>query len=352
MPARTLHESHFAPHATRSDEHGGRVHAEPDDPLRTPFEVDRHRIVSCTAFRRLLYKTQVLAPSDYDHFRTRMTHTIEVAQIARTLAGALRVNEALVEAITLAHDLGHPPFGHAGETALDELMVDHDGFNHNAHSLRVVEFLEHPYPAFRGLNLTRATLAGMSDHSTQYDAPSGGATHPTVEAQVASLADRIAYNLHDLEDAIGAEWVRRTDLAGLALWCQAEARLNLPSQTRALHAARRSVLDAMLGLLLGDVARCADQPDVAFSTSMEAHLVDLERFLAERVYRHPEVAATDDEGRGMIRTLFVAFTRNPARMPKRFAARVDELGLERVVCDYIAGMTDRFCQEQVRRCAV
>lgn len=326
-----------------------RLHTEVEDPLRRPFEVDRHRIVSCTAFRRLLYKTQVLAPAHYDHFRTRMTHTIEVAQVARTLSRSLRADEDLAEAIALAHDLGHPPFGHAGEQALNERMVDHGGFNHNAHSLRVVEFLEHPYPAFRGLNLTRGTLAGMSDHSTRYDRPSAGTVRASVEAQVASLADRIAYNLHDMEDAIGAEWVDRDDLRGLELWCQAEARSNPSQQTEGLHALRRSVLDAMLGLLLSDAARCVDRPDFALSSVVEGQLVELEQFLAERVYRHPDVVATDAEGHEMIRMLFVTFTQNPARMPKRFASRVGEQGLERVVCDYIAGMTDRFCQEQVRK---
>lgn len=329
-----------------------RVHAEIADPLRNPFEVDRHRVISCTAFRRLLYKTQVLAPSHYDHFRTRMTHTLEVAQVARTLVRRLRADEDLAEAITLAHDLGHPPFGHAGEAELNERMSAHGGFNHNAHSLRVVEYLEHPYPAFRGLNLTRATLDGLRAHSTRYDAPTCTDDRPNVETQIASWADRIAYNLHDLEDAIGAEWINRQALRRLVLWRQAAAGTNLPQPTGSLHGMRRSILDSMLGLLLADLASGADRPALTLSNPMEAHLVELEQFLAERVYRHPEVVATDAQGRGMIRTLFLTYVNDPAQMPVRFTSRIDDLGVERVVCDYIAGMTDRFCQEQVRKLTV
>jgi dGTPase len=280
-----------------------------------------------------------------------MTHTIEAAQIARTLARRLGVNDELAEVITLAHDLGHPPFGHAGEAALDELMAEQGGFNHNAHSLRVVEYLEHPYPAFRGLNLTRATLDGLHEHSTRYDAPSSAGERSSVEGKVASLADRVAYNLHDLEDAIGADWIQRSDLSGLALWRQAEARSNLSFEKGALPAIRRSVLDAMLGIFLADAMQRADQPDAALSPGTEAQLVELERFLAQRVYRHPEVVATDARGQRMIRMLFDAFVRKPPLLPKRFSSRIEELGVARVVCDYIAGMTDRFCDEQVLRIA-
>ena len=378
-------EDHLAPYAIRSPAACGRVHDEPVDPLRGPFELDRHRIIESAAFRRLEQKTQVFAPTHHDHFRTRMTHTLEATQVARCLAQALRANESLAEAITLAHDLGHPPFGHAGEAALNMAMADHGGFNHNTHSLRVVTYLEHPFPAFRGLNLTREALDGLSTHATTYDMPilpepraSARADTPTeshasacadagpsVEARIASIADRIAYNCHDLEDAIGAGFVGLDDLAGLSLWREAYERVTRPADQRPIHAIRRAVLDAMLDALLTDVAaasrpllasirspeaaRCATDPLVLLSESADAKLAAVERFLLERVYRHPAVAKTDSEGRAMIVALFEAYRRDPGRMPNRFSARVPDQGPDRVICDYIAGMTDRFCKTEHER---
>jgi len=331
---------------------GVRLHAEPVDPLRGPFGVDRQRIISCTAFRRLQHKTQVFAPALHDHFRTRMTHTIEVAQIARTLGAALKVNEALAEAIALAHDLGHPPFGHAGETALAELMADHGGFNHNAHTLRVVEYLEHPFPAFRGLNLTRATLAGLRVHATRYDRPGNGPTDaPSVEAQVASLADRIAYDTHDLEDAIGAELVDHTALGSLDLWRVAEELVTATSGRLPIHALRRPVLDAVVNRLITDAVAASTGNSLSFSAVVEEHLAAVERFLLDRVYRRPEVARGDEEGRRLIHRLFNALRSDPKLLPGRFLARVEEQGTERVVCDYVAGMTDGFCRREAEKIA-
>lgn len=327
-----------------------RVHQEPTDPLRGPFEVDRQRIISCTAFRRLQHKTQVFAPTLHDHFRTRMTHTIEVGQIARTLAAALRVDEESVEAIALAHDLGHPPFGHAGEAALAEAMAGHGGFNHNAHTLRVVEYLEHPYPAFRGLNLTRATLAGLNAHATRYDRPGADSPDaPSVEAQVASLADRIAYDTHDLEDAIGAKLVDLAALRSLELWCAAEQSAAGAIGPLPIHALRRPVLDAIANRLIGDAAAASTVTRVVFSDATEKLLGEVEAFLLERVYRRAEVARGDEEGRRLVRGLFSALRSEPHRMPERFASRVDEQGIHRVVCDYIAGMTDGFCRREAER---
>ena len=370
-------EDHLAPYATRSTTTAGRVHKEPVDLLRGPFELDRHRIIESAAFRRLEHKTQVFAPGHHDHFRTRMTHTLEVTQVARCLARALRANESLVEAITLAHDLGHPPFGHAGEDALNTAMADSGGFNHNTHSLRVVEYLEHPFPEFRGLNLTRETLNGLAAHATTYDTPASPEPHaewnpdlsgacadsgPSAEAQIASIADRIAYNCHDLEDAIGAEFVNLDDLAGLALWREAYEQVAQPDEDGPIHAVRRGVLDAMLDTLLTDViatsqpllasiespeqARRATALLVVLSDAVEAKLAALERFLLERVYRHPEVTKTDSEGRAVILDLFDAYRREPEGMPDRFTARIPDQGPDRVICDYIAGMTDRFCKTE------
>jgi len=353
----------------------GRVHAEPADPLRGPFELDRHRIVECTAFRRLEHKTQVFAPSYHDHFRTRLTHTLEAAQIARCLATLLKANEALAEAITLAHDLGHPPFGHAGEAALNECLAAHGSFNHNAHTLRVVEYLEHPYPAFRGLNLTHETLDGLRHHATRYDLPSplgrgvGGEGLPpplprgdsggsvpgeggSVEAQISSLADRIAYNCHDLEDAIGAGFLDLPELTAVSLWRWAWRQSVSGDTDVRIHTVRRPVLDAIVNRILQDAVEnsrplLSSRPRrVVLSPQADRELCELEQFLLERVYRRPEIARADEQGREMIRSLFDSYRKDPSRLPERFRARVGEQGLDRVICDYIAGMTDRFCAQE------
>ena len=352
------HDQHLAPYATRSNLGGQREHQQPSDPLRDPFAVDRRRIISCTSFRRLQQKTQVFAPAHHDHFRTRLTHTLEVAEIARTLARRLGVSESLAEAIALAHDLGHPPFGHAGEAAMNEVLQDSGGFNHNTHAARVVEYLEHPYPEFRGLNLTVATLAGLRSHATQYDTPDGDSTGASVEAQVASVADRIAYDCHDLEDAIGAELVDAESLTGLSLWRDAstgQAGTNI-------HAIRRVVLDAMLDAILADVIATSESrlqpigspqqaleaggPLVSPSSKTEAGLVELESYLQKQVYKQPVIQEADADGRRMVLTLFEAFRANPDDLPERFRARIDDQGLAPVIGDYIAGMTDRFCRTE------
>ena len=359
--ARKIPEDHLAPYAVRSADGAERANDATLDPLRGPFAVDRRRIINCTAFRRLEHKTQVFAPTHHDHFRTRLTHTLEVADIARCLAVGLRANESLTEAITLAHDLGHPPFGHAGEAALNEAMEDHGGFNHNTHAVRVVEYLEHPFPDFRGLNLTAETLSGLRTHATGYDTPDSSFSGPTIEAQIASVAERAAYDCHDLEDAIGAGMVDLNAVAELTLWRQASAG----QAGRNIHAIRRVVLNAMLDAILDDVisvstqslrpigsigdVRAADQALVVPSSAMETQLAELERFLTDRVYKQPVIQEGDAEGRAMVLDLFEVFRKKPDALPERFRQRIDDQGLHRVICDYIAGMTDRFCRsEQVR----
>lgn len=361
-------EGHLADYAVRSAGGGQREHVEAADPLRGPFELDRHRIIESTAFRRLEHKTQVFVAAHHDHFRTRLTHTLEVAQVARTLAVALRANEALAETIALAHDLGHPPFGHAGEVALEECMRGHGGFNHNTHALRVVEYLEHPFPAFRGLNLTRAVRAGLGAHESRYDVPEDGVESDdlvSVEAQVASVADRLAYNCHDLEDAIGAEFIGFGELAKLPLWVRAAEAVQTVSADSPIYAVRRLVLDQLANLVLMDVVatarKClmrgtsggaaASWKDNAVrpSEEMEVELRRMEEFLVEHVYRHAEVKAMDARGQEMVRGLFAAYRVNPEKMPARFVNRVGEQGVERVVCDYISGMTDRYCKAEFER---
>lgn len=323
-----------------------RIHAEPLDPLRTPFELDRHRIINCTAFRRLQGKTQVFAPNLHDHFRNRLTHSLEVAQIARCLARNCGGNTDLAEAIALAHDLGHPPFSHAGEKALNELMAGRGGFNHNAHSVRVVEYLEHPYPVFRGLNLTRATLDGLRAHATQFDEPADSS--PTsLESRIASLGDRVAYDLHDLEDAIGAGLISEDALTGIELWSQALRQFPSEFQPRPVHSIRRPVLDAILNRVLADAAR--SEPGLRLSAECENGLQQLEGFLLTNVYHQADVARADAEGQQKIHELFSAYMRDPDLMPDRFVERIADQGPHRVICDYIAGMTDSFCAAQHER---
>jgi dGTPase len=377
---------HLAPYATRSDENVARANREPDDPLRTPFEVDRHRIIGSMAFRRLEGKTQVFAPSHHDHFRTRLTHTLEVAQLARTLAHVLNANASLAETIAFAHDLGHPPFGHAGEAALTEAMAASGGFNHNLHSLRVVEYLEHPFPTFRGLNLTAAVRDGLRTHATSYDAPEddrppaadlslrevsqrvgGSASVPSVEAQIASLADRIAYNCHDLEDAIGAGFIGNDELHRVSLWREASQEAKGGDVAGSIHAVRRVVLDVIIDRIIADVAMASGDRIAAIATTEPARthstelvapnaeiaekLVELEAFLFEQVYRREEVAEMDDRGCRMVLELFAAYRAKPDALPDRFAQRIEQQGLDRVICDYIAGMTDRFCTDEHGRWA-
>ena len=370
----------LGPYAARPDQSRGCAHDEPDDPLRDAFERDRHRVCNCAAFRRLEYKTQVFVTLEDDHFRTRLTHTLEVAGIARTLAVALGVNETLAEVISLAHDLGHPPFGHAGEMALRELMAQAGGFEHNIHSLRIVDYLEHPYPQFRGLNLTYEVREGLIKHSTRFDRPEVGARTdsalwellesgplPPVEAQIANQADRMAYDCHDLEDAINAGLIVEGDLGDVGLWRQAADPVRTDHAAATLPAIRKPVLDRLLNTLLADAAteskrriealrprliddvRTADDMVVALSSDMAARVNELEAFLVERVYHHHRLVRMDAKARRLIERLFNAYVENANMLPPRFAARIDEQGTHRVVCDYIAGMTDRFCQDDYMR---
>ncbi len=377
-----MSEAHaqLAPYAADSSATRGRVHVEPPDPLRTAFEVDRHRILSCTAFRRVRSKTQVFGGASHDHYRTRLTHTLEVAEIARLIAKSLRADETLAHTIALAHDLGHPPFGHAGETALAELMHDHGGFEHNVHSLRVVDYLEHPYPAFRGLNLTYEVREGLLKHVTRYDRPNevGAAAaddahvdllssgpQPTVEAQIVASADRLAYDLHDLEDAMGAGLVDAGRLVQVGWWTRARAeRADLPGDA-GLHAIRRPVLDRMLDMAVADLieasmpglsrlssvdeVRKSAAPCVVFSSGMGGLIDELEGLLFREVYRTEQVRRTDDEARRMVVQLFRAFLQRLDALPPRFRSRTNEQGQYRVICDYIAGMTDRFCEAEWAR---
>ena len=362
------------PHTTR-----GRVHPEPpaDEP---PFEIDRRRILNAMAFRRLTHKTQVFVSDGGDHFRTRLTHTLEVAAQAERLARALRLNDRLAGAVALAHDLGHPPFGHAGEVELGARMKDHGGFEHNLQSLRVVDFLEHPYPAFRGLNLTFELRESLVKHRTRYDQPEAARSPdpaiqalwdagpmPPLEGQVANLADSMAYTLHDIEDGVGEGAIDESALDASQLWRAAADPVRVQHPGRPILAIRRPILDALAGLLHADAAaesarritaagvtRVDDARQhpgdlVGFSPAMQARVDELQDLLLRRVYRNHRVVRMDSKARRLIGDLFAAYLAEPQLLPERFAARIPDQGPHRVICDYIAGMTDRFCQREHRR---
>lgn len=358
----------------------GRVHDEQPDPLRDVFEVDRHRVLACAAFRRLQYKTQVFVYDEHDHFRTRLTHTLEVAEIARRLAVALNVNERLAETIALAHDLGHAPFGHAGEVMLRTLMADAGGFEHNIQSLRTVDYLEHPYPAYRGLNLSHEVREGLVKHTSTYDQPEtsslgladlgellASGRWPSIEGQIVSMADRIAYDCHDLEDALEANLIDSVALNELTLWAVASESIRERFGELATPNIRRPILTTILDRLLADAiestelqlresslksvaaVRRAESAVVTFSRETATLVGEIEDFLAARVYRHHRLVRMDTKARRFIERLFTAYVSDTAMLPPRFARRLDAQGSHRVICDYIAGMTDRFCMDEYKR---
>ncbi|MCH7702586.1 MAG: deoxyguanosinetriphosphate triphosphohydrolase [Planctomycetes bacterium] len=369
-----------APYGVTDDDSRGRQHDDPFAGDRAPFALDRHRVLRSASFRRLEYKTQVFVIHEDDHYRTRLTHSLEVAAIARQLAVGLHVNATLAEVIALAHDLGHPPFGHAGESILGQLMSEAGGFEHNVQSLRVVDYLEHPYPPFRGLNVSFEVREGIIKHATVHDRPEvddssdaglaellADGPWPSVEGQIVCLADRLAYDCHDLEDALGADLIGENDLEPLALWRDSAVDIRRRFPDGALGTVRRPILDAIHAVLIQDVTaesqrllaeagvtsvddvRPAGGPMVAVSEETNARLEALEAFLMERVYRHHRVVRMDAKARRFIERLFDAYCDNPRLLPPRFFNRVEEQGIKRVVCDYIAGMTDRFCQDEYRR---
>jgi dGTPase len=364
-------EEVLAPYAMRTRDSRGRRYPEPPHAFRTLYQRDRDRVTYSTAFRRLLYKTQVLVAQTNDHHRTRLTHTLEVAQISRTVARQLGLNEDLTETVALAHDLGHPPFGHAGEAALDECMAGHDGFEHNRHGLRIVELLEYRYASFPGLNLSHEVLEAMAQHSGRHDAPEVaaylGAGRPLLEAQVVDAADSLAYDAHDVDDAFGAGLVTADDLREVEFWRLAVERVERrhgrlgplqfePTVVRALidwqvtdllehtrqrlrQARVRSVQDV----------RAAREILVGPGPEVRRLKAELEAFLRERVYRHSRVLRMAAKGRRIVQALFEEFCRAPELLPERYAARVAREGRQRVVCDYLAGMTDRYAQDEYLR---
>ena len=365
----------LAPYAARDENSKGRVHAEPNAAYRGEFQRDRDRIVHSSGFRRLEYKTQVFVNHEGDMFRTRLTHSIEVAQIARTIARALRLNEDLTEAIALAHDLGHTPFGHAGQDALNACMRDYGGFEHNLQSLRVVDKLEEKYAEFAGLNLMFETREGILKHCARVKAKhlgelgdrfiNGG--QPSLEAQIANLADEIAYNNHDVDDALRARLLNMEQLRGLAIveehhaavvktWPKlAERRLTyevirriINHQVVDLITASRGAIEAAAPESIEDVRRSSDSL-IQFSQEVLAHHLELKRFLRNNVYRHFRVSRMSRKAGRTIKALFDVFIEDPSILPPDARERISRLekresrsGRARGVADYIAGMTDRY----------
>ncbi|MDG2084816.1 MAG: deoxyguanosinetriphosphate triphosphohydrolase [Planctomycetota bacterium] len=360
----------LAPYAMRSRDSRGRQHPEPMDEFRTVYQHDRDRVIHCTAFRRLEYKTQVFANHQGDHYRTRLTHTLEVAQVSRAVARRLDLNEDLVETIALVHDVGHPPFGHAGERELAGLMSSHGGFNHNRHALRVVDLLESRYPEFPGLNLSWEVRESIVKHYGKFDEPElatfSPGEPPTLEAQLADIGDSLAYDSHDLDDGLRSGVLDLKELGLIDIFKRAmqkvEDRYGRGISNRAFVARCVSgvIADQVNDLVttsreriknLTGVAevRSHDGPLLGFSPSMTSDKAQLQGFLQEKLYRDPYCVRVSQKGRRMVAALFEEFVREPAQLPSEHLARCAEIGRERAVCDYLAGMTDRYCSQEYER---
>ena len=373
----------LAPFAVCSADSRGRRHAESPDDLRTCYERDRDRVVHSTAFRRLMYKTQVFVNSEGDHVRTRLSHSLEVAQVARSVGGALRLNEPLCEALALAHDIGHPPFGHRGEHALDELMRDHGGFRHNSQVLRVVDVLERRSPDYAGLNLTYELRESLLKHESQERWPaefSPRPRQPLLESQVVELADSTAYDKHDLEDGLLAGMFPEAELeADVGLWREARERVErrhpgflsgaVSSAAVDSNLAVQRVANELIGACISDLIQSTarrlgevgvdspadvqahDRTLVGHSQEMATQVGELQRFLSHRFYRHEHLQRFLEYARSVLRTLFEAYRADPTQLAPWYRRWADEVGLERSICDYLAGMTDRFAQRECARLA-
>ncbi len=348
----------------------GRAFSEAPHAYRSAFERDRDRVIHSSAFRRLEGKTQVFTPGLDDYYRTRLTHSIEVAQIGRTIARALGLNESLTEAICLAHDLGHPPFGHAGEAALNDLMAAHGGFEHNAQTLRIVDLLEHPYPQFMGLNLTYETRLGLAKHRSRYDEPlpdtSFAEINCTLEGQIAGIADRIAYNCHDLEDGMKARLLQTESMQHLEIFVEARRRIDVESiddWTIRRTRTAKAIIDTLVGdcietsaqnIASAGIATAADacaraENLISLSEPNDRKLAELEDSLLAKFYHHDSLLATAEKVRAWLAELFERLCCEPEQMPSYFRRFIGDHGLPRAVCDYVAGMTDRYCLKLLER---
>jgi dGTPase len=352
----------LAPYAMHSADTAGREHPEAEHPYRGPFQRDRDRIVHSAAYRRLSAKTQVFTGELGDYHRTRLTHTIEVASVARTIGRALALNEDLIEALALVHDLGHPPFGHAGEDTLDECLRDEGGFSHNAQALRIVRELEMRYHEFAGLNLSREVLEGQETRIAHAPGP----PWPLLEVQVVEAADSITYDTHDADDALELELITLDELLTRPLWAAAARRVKARSAGLSGIELRRSVLHELIDWQASDLlaragARLASgdfdspqaarqvEPIIAASRELAEQKHDLEAFLREHVYRHADVLAHRQDAQAALQVMFEGYEAQSDRLPERFQRRAAVAGLRRTVGDYLAGMTDRYAWREYER---
>jgi dGTPase len=361
------HDDLLAPYAMHAADTAGRVHAEPGHAYRNPYQRDRDRIVHSSAFRRLAHKTQVFTGDMGDYHRSRLTHTLEVASIARTVGRTLRLNEDLIEALALMHDIGHPPFGHAGEEVLDRRLADHGGFNHNQQALRIVELLETRYPDFPGLNLSRELLEGQAGRVRRQSASPGDWTGRLLEAQVVDAADNIAYDAHDADDAVELGLLTLGDLDESALWRLAVHRVRQRYAALDEPQFRRAAVHELIDVLVSDLVASSQQrlaeaapPDIAAIQAYSEPLVapsppvaapqrELERLLFDRVYRHPSLLTQRAEAAQALGVLFDRQLDDPQRLPTRFAPIAAREGLSRAAADYLSEMTDRLALEEFDR---
>lgn len=364
----------LAGYAAQSETSLGRRYPEVYKDDRPAYERDRDRIIHCAAFRRLEYKTQVFVNHEGDYYRTRLTHSLEVAQIGRGIARRLKLNEDLVETLALAHDLGHTPFGHTGEDVLNRLMSPYGGFEHNRQSLRVVENLEERYPDFNGLNLSWEAREGIIKHSSDYDLPDGSGyeeyrpdLRPTLEAQIIDLADEIAYNNHDIDDGLKAGYLESNDLMKIDIWTDTYAKVkdkypSLPEDRQILQTishligllimdlvdqTRKNISEA--GITTQEAVRTHSGNLVMFSSETAARNRELKRFLYKNLYRHYKVERMRIKAERFLTMLFENYLQNPTLLPSSYQEKYERYGRERVACDYIAGMTDRYALDEYKR---
>ena len=361
-------DSYLASHAMKSMNTRGRAHPEDEHPYRSVYQRDRDRIIHSTAFRRLEYKTQVFVNHEGDYYRTRLTHSIEVAQIARSISRALCLNEDLSEAIALAHDLGHTPFGHSGEDALRILMKHHGGFEHNVQGLRVVDILEKRYSQFSGLNLSWEVRESIAKHKLLSDDPNvikfDLKKQPLLEAKIVDIADSIAYDNHDIDDSLKAGLITESGLQEVELWRYAKEKVreqysNLTKEMENIHTIKylidmevtdlithtQSMIEKMKIKTTDDVQNCKERL-VSFSPEISKKKLELQEFLQQNAYSHYRVVRMADKAKRFVEELFNAFIENPMQLPPEYQKWIEEAGLYQGVCDYIAGMTDRFAQDE------
>ena len=365
-------EDLLAPYAQKSRHSKGRHYKENEHSYRSCYQRDRDRIIYSTAFRKLEYKTQVFVNHEGDYYRTRLTHTLEVAQIAKSIARALGLNEDLVEAISLAHDLGHTPFGHSGEDALHELMKDYGGFDHNAHGLRVVDYLEERYPDFPGLNLTYEVREGIIKHSTAYDLPRPiipfeSTASPILEIQVVDIADEIAYDNHDLDDGIMSKLIREEDLKAVPAWTKKDREIRKTHPGVKDEIRKYQIIRSMINEQVTDVLTQAEnnirrykirkQQDVlklpvrlvSFSKELENMRKPMREFLRNNLYQHYRVVRMSNKAYRFITSLYNVYLDKPEQLPPSTHNRLKKEDKHQVICDYIAGMTDRYALDEYKK---